>query len=41
MQQFNTTFKASECRCYIPLAILGFLPLALVVVALLFGYPPF
>ena len=40
MQQFNTTFKASECRCYIPLVILGFLPLLLAVIALLFGGPP-
>ena len=27
MAQFKTTFTPSECRCYIPLAILGLLPL--------------
>jgi hypothetical protein len=27
MAQFKTTFTPSECRCYVPLAILGLLPL--------------
>jgi hypothetical protein len=39
MQQFNTTFQISECRCHIPLAVLGLVPLLLIVIALLTGQP--
>ena len=35
MAQFKTTFTPSECRCYIPLAILGALPLLALVFLML------
>ena len=37
MKPFHMTFKPSECRCFIPLAILGILCLALLAVALVGG----
>ena len=37
MERFRLTFKPSECRCYIPLAILGLLPLVVFLFALVTG----
>jgi hypothetical protein len=37
MERFNLSFKPAECRCYIPLALLGLLPLFVFVIALLTG----
>ena len=39
MEQSKLAFKASECRCYIPLAMLGVVLLVSIAIALLTGPP--